>query len=62
MLDKEGYYTHIGGSHLKITSLQGEQIGHIDHTHKTDGTRNQHGLYKQILPILHLSIFVSTSQ
>ena len=28
-LDKEGYHTHIGARHMELTSLQGEQVGHI---------------------------------
>ena len=31
-LDEEGYYTHIGARHMELTSLQGEQVGHILHT------------------------------
>ena len=28
-LDEEGYHTHIGARHMELTSLQGEQVGHI---------------------------------
>src|SRR5229473_5354146 len=31
-LDEEGYYAHIGGSHLKLVSPQGERIGRIART------------------------------
>ncbi len=39
-LDEEGYYAHIGGSHLKLVSPQGERIGRI--------ARTQGHLYKVV--------------
>jgi len=31
-LDEEGYHTHIGASHLELTSPQGERVSHVPHT------------------------------